>query len=540
VAYARFTYDPWETTPEERKATFVGREVLLGRLFGAIREQEGRSTVQHYLVLGPRGIGKTSLLLVLRDRLHEDADLSKRWFCVQLREEEYYIRTLRDLLDLVLQALHEDEKVPEAEEILKRVRAEKGDDASRALALDGLRGIVQAHRKRLLLLIDNFDQLFPSEAAGKRKKKLPDSEYRTFRKLLSTESFLMVIGASAREFCQIAAYDEAFFNFFSPVELPNLTDEEINEVLRGRAALENDREFLGRLAETTDKVRAVTQITGGNPRIVVMLYDVLRERRLVNVVEVLRETVSSLTPMYKHVLDDMPRQQSKTLDALIRLGGAVSPARLAEHARLPLNAVTTQLGRLKEERFVTPEGEGKGSPATYRVKDPMFRTWYQVRYLKPRRRRIELLVEFLRAWFSVEERREHLDRLRPLAVLLLRNNRPDEAAGWMARMSSLEPKDTPLEQRLEARIRIVESAGRDFSLDAAAKLLEALLNNDPEELRSRLAFLKPALDFARTGDEGVLSKLPDEERDAARRIAAAMARRATPEQGPPAEGTQKT
>jgi tetratricopeptide (TPR) repeat protein len=78
-------------------------------------------------------------------------------------------------------------------------------------------------------------------------------------------------------------------------------------------------------------------------------------------------------------------------------------------ARLPLNVVTTQLGRLKEARFVVVEGEGKGRPATYRVSDPMFHTWYQMRYLRPAGRRIELFVEFIRAWFSVEDRRQFLD-----------------------------------------------------------------------------------------------------------------------------------
>jgi tetratricopeptide (TPR) repeat protein len=104
----------------------------------------------------------------------------------------------------------------------------------------------------------------------------------------------------------------------------------------------------------------------------------------------------------------MPRQQSKTLDALMRLQGVASPNEIAKLARLPLNVVTAQLGRLKEGRFVAGEGEGKGRPATYRISDPMFRTWYQMRYLRPAGRRVELFVEFIRAWFSVEERRKFL------------------------------------------------------------------------------------------------------------------------------------
>jgi tetratricopeptide (TPR) repeat protein len=403
------SYDPWETPPEERKARFVGREALLERLLSGIAEQEGHKTVQHYLLLGPRGIGKTSILLTIRDRVRESTALSTRWFCVQLREEEYFIRTLRDLLELVLRALAEEEDLPDAAEVAERVHQEKREERSLAAAVEGLRSLATRRGRRILLLIDNFDRLFPATAAGRRKTRPAENEFRAFRKLLSKESFLMVVGASVRLFEEIAAYDQAFFNFFSPVEIPNLNESEICELLRKCAELEKNTAFLAQFEALRDKVRAITYLTGGNPRLVVMLYDVLRQHEMAPVVEALRETVGGLTPLLKHVLDDMPRQQSKTLDALVRLRGAAPPNEIAAMARLPLNVVTAQLGRLKEARFVVVEGEGKGRPATYRVSDPMFHTWYQMRYLRPAGRRIELFVEFIRAWFSVAERRQFLD-----------------------------------------------------------------------------------------------------------------------------------
>jgi tetratricopeptide (TPR) repeat protein len=409
MAYGQMSYDPWETPPEERKARFVGREALLERLLSGIVEQEGHKTVQHYLLLGPRGIGKTSILLTVRDRVRETAALSARWFCVQLREEEYFIRTLRDLLELVLRALAEEDDLPDAAEVAERAHQEKREERSLAVAVEGLRSLAARRGRRILLLIDNFDRLFPATAAGRRKTRPAENEFRAFRKLLSKESFLMVVGASVRVFEEIAAYDQAFFNFFTPVEIPNLSESAICELLRKCAELEKNTAFLAQFEAQRDKVRAITYLTGGNPRLVVMLYDVLRQHEMAPVVEALRETVGGLTPLLKHVLDDMPRQQSKTLDALVRLRGVAPPNEIARAARLPLNVVTAQLGRLKEARFVVVEGEGKGRPATYRVSDPMFHTWYQMRYLRPAGRRIELFVEFIRAWFSVEERREFLD-----------------------------------------------------------------------------------------------------------------------------------
>ena len=409
MAYSQLSYDPWEITPQERKARFVGRERLLQQILGAIAEQQDHDTVQHYLLLGPRGIGKTTLLLTLREAIREDRKLSARWLCVQLREEEYFVRTLRDLLELTLQSLADDEQLPGAEEAARRVRQEPKEERSLALAVDGLRALASSHGKRILLLIDNFDRVFPATATGRGKKRPPENEFRSFRKLLSTESFLMVVGASVRLFQEIAAYDRAFFNFFSPIEVPDLTDDEICQLLRRCAEVEGNTSFLAQFDAIRNKVRAITFMTGGNPRLVLMLYDVLRHREMTPVVQALRETVGGLTPLLKHILDDMPRQQSKTLDALVRLRGAAPPSRIAEMARLPLNVVTTQLGRLKESRLLVSEGDGKGKPTTYRVSDPMFQTWYQMRYLRPAGRRVELFVEFIRAWFTVEERRQFLD-----------------------------------------------------------------------------------------------------------------------------------
>ncbi|MGD1102571.1 MAG: AAA family ATPase [Terriglobia bacterium] len=402
---SRFVYDPWELPPEQRQTTFVGREQVLDRFLAAIREQEGRATVQHYILTGPRGIGKTTLLLVLRDRIRRDPEISAKWFCVQLREEEYYVHKQRDLWQLVLQALAVDEKLAEAQEVVDQAQEINDEEKSSALLVDGLRSICNRHGKRLVLLIDNFDHIFPNTATGEAKHRKPDSEYRAFRKRLSTEGFLMLIATSVKLFQDIYGYDKGFFHFFSPVELPELSQEEVAEMLRRLGQTDNNAEFLERLGRSKVTLQTLCVLTGGNPRLITMLYHILSQREMGEPVQALWETVAGLTPMLRQELADMPRQQSKTLDALLRLNGAAAPAEISKHSRLPLNVVTTQLGRLKAARYVALEGGGKGKKATYRVADQMFSVWYRMRYVPVARRRIELFIDFLRAWFSVEERR---------------------------------------------------------------------------------------------------------------------------------------
>jgi tetratricopeptide (TPR) repeat protein len=482
---SRFVYDPWELPPEQRRTTFVGREQILDRLLAAVREQHGHETVQHYILTGPRGIGKTTLLLMLRDRIRQEPEISAKWFCVQLREEEYYIHKQRDLWQLVLQALAVEEKLAEAQKVVDLAQEAREEEKSSALLLDGLRSICSHHGKRLLLLIDNFDHIFPTTAAGERKHRKPDSEYRAFRKRLSTEAFLMTIATSVKLFEDIYAYDKGFFHFFSPVELPELSQEEVVEVLRRLGRADDNAEFLSRLERSTANLQTLCVLTGGNPRLITMLYHILAQRDIGEPVQALWETVAGLTPMLRQELADMPRQQSKTLDALLRLNGAAAPAEISRSSRLPLNVVTAQLGRLKEARYVTLEGGGKGRKATYRVADQMFSVWYWMRYVPVARRRIGLFIDFLRAWFSLEERRRlfqerwerfHAYQSRGFVGLAGRSLRDAEYYA-----ASLD--DQP--ERLRELVRIADAYVSVGELPSAAELLAELSGN---KVRSRAKF----------------------------------------------------
>jgi hypothetical protein len=86
-------------------------------------------------------------------------------------------------------------------------------------------------------------------------------------------------------------------------------------------------------------------------------------------------------------------------------------------------------------------------------------------------------------------------------------------------LHEIELAGTPVEPRLEARIDVIADAGRKYGPEAAALLLDAALKNDPEDIRTHMEFLRPAIEYARTGDEKALSDLPGRERDAAKQIA---------------------
>jgi hypothetical protein len=104
----------------------------------------------------------------------------------------------------------------------------------------------------------------------------------------------------------------------------------------------------------------------------------------------------------------------------------------------------------------------------------------------------------------------------------LESGRAEDAARLMARLHEFEPAETPIEKRLEARILAIMTAGKEHTPETAALLLDAALKSDPEDIRVRMEFLAPAIQYARIGDEQALSRLPERERDMAKQIAAVM------------------
>jgi tetratricopeptide (TPR) repeat protein len=393
---------------EELRGTFAARTHTLDYLLSELRGQTASRTLKSYFIHGPRGSGKTTLVRLLALRVNEDPALRAAWLPVVLPEEVHGVASLRDLVSAILRALSEAGAVG-ASAWHQRVESEQDDRASQDLAIQALRDIARQQTRRLIVFVENLDNIFRRGP----EKGLDSRERATLRRLLmENDPCLMLVGTGVRVFPELERYDEALFHYFLPVRLDRLDDEQVREMLFRRAEFDGNRDFAEQYRVNLDKIRALTRLTGGNPRLILMLYEIITVRSIGSVVEALRSLVDSLTPLLKDVIEhQMTRQQAKVLDALMRAGGTAKPSDLVKPTRLTLNAVTSQLVRLRGMQVLEVYGGGKGRPAYYSVPDQLFCTWYQIRYLRPNQRRIELFVEFLRLWFAEETRCAMLRRL---------------------------------------------------------------------------------------------------------------------------------
>jgi tetratricopeptide (TPR) repeat protein len=393
---------------EELRGTFAARTHTLDYLLGELRGQAASRTLKSYFIYGPRGSGKTTLVRMLSLRINEDPGLRAAWLPVVLPEEVHGVASLRDLLSAILRALSEA-GVSCASEWHQRVEAERDDRASRDLAIQAVREIARQQARRLIVFVENLDNVFRRAP----ERGLDRQERATLRRLLmENDPCLMLVGTGVRIFPELERYDEALFQYFLPVRLERLDDEQVREILFCRAAFDGNPDFATGYRLNLDKIKSLTRLTGGNPRLILYLYEIITVGNIASVVEALRSLVDSLTPLLKDVLEhQMTRQQAKVLDALMRAGGTAKPSDLVKPTRLTLNAVTSQLVRIREMQVLEVHGGGKGRAAYYSVPDQLFCTWYQIRYLRPHQRRIEFFIEFLRLWFAEETRRDMLLRL---------------------------------------------------------------------------------------------------------------------------------
>jgi tetratricopeptide (TPR) repeat protein len=393
---------------EELRRTFAARTHTLKYLLDELRGQAASRTLKSYFIYGPRGSGKTTVVRMLCLSINEDPTLRAAWLPVVLPEEVHGVASLRDLLAAILRTLSEAGAAC-APEWHQRVEAERDDRASRDLAIQAVREIARQESRRLIVIVENLDNVFRRAP----ERGLDRQERATLRRLLmENDPCLMLVGTGVRMFPELERYDEALFQYFLPVRLERLDDEQVRDILFCRAEFDGNAHFATQYHANLESIKPLTRLTGGNPRLILYLYEIITVGNIASVVEALRSLVDSLTPLFKDIIEhQMTRQQAKVMDALMRAGGTAKPSDLVKPTRLTLNAVTSQLVRLRETQVLEVHGGGKGRAAYYSVPDQIFCTWYQIRYLRPHQRRIEFFIEFLRLWFAEETRRDMLRRL---------------------------------------------------------------------------------------------------------------------------------
>ena len=102
-------YNPGFCTDEEIIAQFLVREIDLEFILQAVRRNTDAPCNEHLLIVGPRGMGKTTLVLrAVAEVRRAGSDLGQRWYPVVFGEESYAVATTGELwLEALFQVAHQ-------------------------------------------------------------------------------------------------------------------------------------------------------------------------------------------------------------------------------------------------------------------------------------------------------------------------------------------------------------------------------------------------------------------------------------------------
>lgn len=399
-------YNP-DLMPEwEIKQTFVGRHALVEQLLALLRGQPDGAGVQHVVIVGARGMGKTTVLLMLGFGVQE-SEIGKRWQAVRFREESYQIYDVADFWMEVLQQLAAETNNAALLERVDRIKKEHREtkeleEAALALIKDWRR----EHKKRLVLLVDNLDMIL--------EQMRNEREIARLRNVLMNDGTMMVVGSAVSFFREARAYDRPLYNFFKVYDLGALNFGAMEELLRRRARVERVEGIEEILRANRSRLRVLEYFSGGNPRLVLMLYRIVMQSGVSGVRRDLEKLLDEVTPYFKAKVESLPAQQRKILDCIARESARTNegqtPTQIAGLTRLPVNQVSAQLGRLQEMGYVRAANVRERS-SCYTLSEPLYALWHQMRFGREARRRMEWLVQFLKAWYEVEEILKEAGRL---------------------------------------------------------------------------------------------------------------------------------
>jgi cytochrome c-type biogenesis protein CcmH/NrfG len=391
-------YNPALLPPQILLAEFTARRPLLNSLLQIIRHNAPAKPLQHALLVGSRGMGKTTTLWAVAYTVKADARLARQWLPVVFDEES---RRVGDLADFWLEALRQWEHAANDPEDRTQQLLDKADANIEDAARNAFLEKVDRSGRRALLLIDNLNDLLAS---------IHDPEpLHRLRAFLMEDSRVMLLGTATRYFDQITDLDQPFYDFFRAFELRPLTLEEMKTSLLALAQARGDKSVPKTLEERSGTIQGLYLLTGGNPRLIKTFYRLLTEGLRGDIRTDLERLLDEFTPYFKAVVDALPVQQQRIFDAVALAWDPVEVAAVSRVTRLPSNQASAQLRALGKAGLIS-EAAGHPKRKVYLLADRFSNIHYLMRHGRAARNRFDWFVALVRLVFP-DTQAETLARL---------------------------------------------------------------------------------------------------------------------------------
>lgn len=394
-------FSPWKSKARSLQQTIVGRDFVVTNILDKTQRFALGAPAKHCLLIGRRGLGKTHALALLYHYFEgnctspgHEALPAHLLPVILLEEERFSLNSLALLLLKIFEKFSERKTEGRNWEIPELVET---DDDVIQYCFEFLMELSQDAGKKIIILCDNLEEVF---------KQWGSVDYKKLRKYLSDQRAVMIIGTAVRVFEEIVSPKQPFYEFFERVPLVDLTDEQMLEVLEKRFIEDNlEDEFQRKKSHLRNKLAAITTLTGGNPRLVVFLYDIVTKKNVFEIENATEELMESLNEYFRNRFAELSPQEKNILDAFAEMDGPATTKEIAKKTRIKEQSTRVNIQRLKDAGYIYFVEYGRHRAKRYDVTERLFRLWRQNASISGRKK-FQILIRFLKLYFTPEELKE--------------------------------------------------------------------------------------------------------------------------------------
>lgn len=392
-------YNTQRVSDRQSEVLFVVRKKQFNILIDAIKQENNNSIPQHHLIIAQRGMGKTTLLKRVEVELRKE-DFS-HFIPLLFPEEQYNVRNLAEFwlnsIDVLADMMDLEKKSQKAEEIDDKVKElmeikDASDLANEAY--EYLKRFTSSIGRRPVLLIDNMNLIFD---------RLSKNEQHILRSLMMRNGAPIIIGGSAVYIEDTTDYGAPFYDAFQMHYLEKLKVEELIEILINLARVTNQIEIISQIQKQSARIKALHQLTGGNPRTAVMLFRLIVKGFSKNINDDLEALLDEVTPIYKARFEELSEQMQIIIDAIALHWDPIDLEQLRNITRFENQQLSPQLKRLSEMGWIEKLDGAKIKNNKYEMSERFFNIWFLMRRSSRRQKKgVYCLSRFLEAYYGDE------------------------------------------------------------------------------------------------------------------------------------------
>ena len=378
---------------EEVIEQFVVRKHELQIVMDTLRRNINAQSCQHLLIVAPRGRGKTMLLARSAAEIRTKEDLADRLVPIRFMEESLEIFTIGDFwIEALFQLASEirDNHANIADELSKThadltSQWQNRDVAERARAT--VLDTADRLDKHLVVMVENLQSLLNDV----------DEDFGwSLRQALQTEPTITLLATATSRFRGLDDADQPFYELFRIVHLDPLDTTACGLLMHALTG------------EERHDIEPLRILTGGDPRLIVLIADFSRHRSFGELMQELVRLIDDHTEYFRSHLDSLPKTERRVYVALIDLWQPSTAGEIAARARMDIRKVSTSLGRLVNRGAISTSG--RGNKRRYAATQRLYSIYYKLRREHNESAIVRSLVRFIIVFYRGNEAKKILDK----------------------------------------------------------------------------------------------------------------------------------